>query len=96
MAWFTSYNSDPRQYIVDGVEYETLSSFLLTGSRYTKEIYTISERYIGMTQTAATNDAAVIKAANPSWNVSAVPENNGGGWTIKIIRQTIGNWIVVS
>jgi hypothetical protein len=96
MAWFTSYNDDPDQHVVDGVEYEVLSSFLLTGTRYTKEIYTVSERYIGMTETAAIDDAAVIKAANPTWNVSALPENNGGGWSIKIIRQVIGDWIAVS
>ena len=96
MAWFSTYNSDARQHIVDGVEYEVLSSYLLSGVRYTMEIYTVSERYVGMTQDGAVTDAATIKAANPTWNVSAVPENNGGGWSIKIIRQTIGNWIAVS
>ena len=95
-GWFDTYNENAGQYVVDGVEYEVLSSHLLTGARYTKEIYTVSERYIGMTQSGAVSDAATIKAAHPTWNVSAIPENNGGGWSVKIIRQTIGNWIVVS
>jgi len=92
MAWFSSYNSDPEQHIIDEVGYQVFQYLPLSGSTWTQTVYTVQERYIAMTQAGAVTDAGTLSAANPTWNVTAVPENNGGGWTIRITRQVIGAW----
>ena len=92
MAWFSTYNSDPEQHIIDEVGYQVFSYYPIAGGTWTQTVYTVQERYIAMTQAGAVADAATLSAANPTWNVTAVTENNGGGWTIRITRQVIGAW----
>lgn len=92
MAWFDTYNSDTRQHVYDEITYEAYKYYPLAGGSWTQIVYTINERYIGMTEAGAIADAATLAGANPSWTVSAVPENNGGGWSIRIVRQVIGAW----
>ena len=92
MGWFANYNSDARQYIVDEVTYEPFSYYTIAGAHWEQTTYTISERYVGITQAGAIADADTLSAANPDWIVTARPENNGGGWTITVTRQTVSAW----
>jgi hypothetical protein len=93
MAWFPTYNSDAKQHIYDSISYESFPYYPLAGGSWSQTVYTITERYVGMTEAGAIADAATLSGANPSWNIEALSENNGGGWTIRITRVVIGAWV---
>jgi hypothetical protein len=93
MPWLTTYG--PENLITDG-ESRTPEHYyvFMTGTHFKRDIITIRQRYVGMTEAAADTcvDALDDPLAEPAVHAEKMRENDAGAYTVILTTRTEGAW----